>query len=333
MAECVRNTHYNNNAQKERKIIVAKKNAVMTKDAATKPAAKKEAAPKKATAKKPATKKAAVATEATAEAKKAEIRANIEAQIVKFNNAVMLARGKAKDEAKKKADDLCKDYAKESKLDFAAKCRQAADPMTEALRLMYYPRLRVSVKEDKETKLDVMTLVEDVQQIDLDWLHKKIEGGIGVDKSWVSKAERMNMALTEMANSTLGKPVQDVRAVYRIKAEALAEEGFTTGESTGLNAADEGIIADVKKVVGAMIGEAFAEEIKPEVGADGKVSAPKEVSYILMAHTSRDRKGGISTARVNTFVRSLADVCASLRFPDDESKKLKLKVGMQKKQK
>lgn len=282
------------------------------------------------------------AVEAGTTDKLAEIKAEIDALAKQYNNASKLAHGKLMSDAEGKIKKKVDEYATESRLNFGAACRNAANPMAEALRLMFYPIIKATVKEDRDTHLNQMVVDSAERQIDLKWLHGYITDGIGADKTWLSKTAKLNKGLSAMANGALGKPIADFEASYKISAEEDAETGFEVNEATSFDVNNKNVVNDLGIVVKAMIGEVFVEKFAEETGIEVKLSDGKKkkqtlgdvaTAYIIMSHTTRKRGGGIMTAREKTMIEALATLCAYLMYSDDPAKALMLKLGQAKKSK
>lgn len=291
----------------------------------------------------PETVEAVETVEATeAEDKLAAIKAEIDALKRQYDNASKLAHGRLMSDAESKIKKKVEEYATESRQNFGEACRKAANPMAEALRIMFYPVVKARPKENQDTKLNEMEVDFDERQIDLKWLHGYITDGIGADKTWLSKVAKLNKGLSAMANGALGKPVADFEASYKISAEADGEQGFLLNETTAYNTLDSSVANDLGIAVKAMIGEVFLEKFKNPTGVvltldDGnkrnQTLGDVAVAYIVMSHTSRKRGGGISTARERTMIEAMATLCAYLMYTDDPAKALMLKLGQAKKSK
>lgn len=279
----------------------------------------------------------AVPAEITHADKKAVLSSEINALAEKYNQAVKLANGKKIQEYEKLIKEKVDEYKSESRLDFAAECRASSDAMATALKLMSYPVIKTSVKEDKDVGLNLMTVDTADQQIDLEWLHKHLKG-IGVDHSWVSKVKKLNKCLSEAANVSLGAPIADFNAQYKISDEDDAQEGFSMSGSSVNTIKDPELQSDIKLVVSAMIGEQFTADFAEVIIRDKKKSKELTLgdivaSYILKGHTTRKRGGGIQTARPKTMNEIMATVCAKLMYSDDPAKQFQLLLGSKKKQK
>lgn len=270
---------------------------------------------------------------ASVDPKLTELKDEVEALVTKYNNAMKLAHGQLAAKVKEQIDEKVAKYEEESRLDFGYQCREAANPMAKALQLMNYSIIKITVRKDEATKLDLMSWDTAERQIDLIWLHKYIDNGIGCDKTWLAKARKFNKGLSAMANGALGSPIKDFEASYKIDAEANSEEGFKTGEHTGLNAKDKAIRNDIEIIVRAMIGEEFVQKFDTVVTTAKKKSevvtyGDAIASYLLMSHTSRRSNGLISTAREGSFVKALATVCGDLMYAEQPASTLLLKLGM-----
>lgn len=267
----------------------------------------------------------------------ATLSAEVSSLVEKYNQSVRLANGKKMQEYEEKIGEKCDEYKAASRKKFAADCGASSDPMATALKLMTFPILKTSKKKDADSGLQLMEVDTADQQIDLEWLHKHLSG-IGVDHTWVSKVKKLNKCLSEAANVSLGKPIEDFNAQYKISDEDDAQKGFSlSGESVN-SVKDAALQSDIKLVINAMIGseftEGFAEVVIPNKKKAKEVTLGDIIaSYIMKSHTTRKRGGGIQTARQKTMNEIMATVCAKLMYADDPAKQFQLLLGSKKTQK
>lgn len=265
-------------------------------------------------------------------AKKAAIKEKIDELVKKHNVAVKLAHGRMAEEIKSEIDKKVSEYATEARLDFGYKCRKSSNPMAKALQMLTYTVVKTRIKKDDDTKLDLMSAYEDERFIDLMWLHGYIDGGIGVDKSWVSKAVKFNKEMSSMTNNALAKPIKDFEAAYKISSEADAEKGFKSGKGSSINSKDENLMNDVKIVVKAMIGDAKLP-LLDTVLVDAKAKKDKVTygnavaAYLIASHTTRKRGRLIDTTKDKKFVEALAIVCADMMYAEKPGQTLMMKLG------
>lgn len=162
-------------------------------------------------------------------------------------------------------------------------CSEADDPMLEAITRITVEVIRTKDIKEGDLKITKRSIVDAEQEIDLYKLHDFIKGGIGYEKDWFLKVEKLNLLATLCLASDLGYTAEQIKELdcsYAMRD--LAREK----ELKGTLLTKEGKVAAVSKrewlraltdVVQSMIGENYQP-------------INHDVTYLLNCLTSKGKK-------------------------------------------
>lgn len=121
--------------------------------------------------------------------------------------------------------------------------------MLEAVKKMYFETIKI--KEDKKNEPHNLSVEYRDKYIDLSKLNKYVTGGIGADKNWMHRAEKLNLLLTAKvatdidANTDLST-INDCFTMSKIGEEYKVNKNMFSNTR---------ILNELTEVVKAMIGE------------------------------------------------------------------------------
>ena len=178
--------------------------------------------------------------------------------------------------------------------------------MLEAAMTLGFDTITVKSEKEKdasgkETGKTVMVIRDARKRIDPLRLHKRTEGGIGADPSWVALVERLNLLLiaataTKLEATNAAQEKLDFQKLHN--SVAMSEEArklTLAGDKDPIN--DAIIQKDLTKVIEAMIGK-------------GYTASPRMVAYLRAVH----EKGGKESLNVvcttpKSMRQYMLDVC------------------------
>ena len=212
-----------------------------------------------------------------------------------YNDDAELADFKHMKELKEKINEKIAEYNLASETECFAELLKAENPLKAAAEKLRYPAVRVP-EEDNKLVIDTDT----TKAIDPMRLHRKVKGGIGVDKSWHYMVERLNSSIITRRAIELGIDPETIKSSYAIHDEALKLEGFLSDEDPNafdLSAANEHLQKNMQKVVAAMVGE---YEVPMSL-----------VNYILSIYTKKNNRASLEVAAANhRFMKQyMLEVC------------------------
>ena len=212
-----------------------------------------------------------------------EIYSSCKTLAEKRNEHYSFADFTAVKEADDKIDSNVKKYAELSEAECFAQLKAMDKPLVGAATVLTYTVIRPKVTKDKDTKMEHVEIVEAEKIIDILKLHKSTTTGIGEETRWPALIERFNMQLTGRGISQIGIDDKNFSEKYKMSEEASK----VTGLKTGNKSKDSAILADLKMIVKAMLGETEA----------AKVSA-SDVNFLIQTF-SKNGKGVMNVQYAN----------------------------------
>lgn len=177
---------------------------------------------------------------------------------------------------------------------------KAENPMLEAAKTLVFPTVRI--RDEKQEGGGTLRVISDaLRKIDPLRLHKRVEGGIGADKLWWSKVERLNMLATAVAaakmeaQSTSGEKLDLTKIRDTIAMSEEAKKVKMGGEDNVGN--EEIMFADLQSTVDAMLGE-------------GYTASRAALQYLLISHETGGRNSmTVKSVNAKTMRTLMLDVC------------------------
>lgn len=221
-------------------------------------------------------------------AEKATVRAEIDNLVSQYNDSAAYSEFKIMKELEAKISGQVEKYSELAEAECFAEILAAKDPMLEAVKRLTYTS--VKVRDVKDEGVTTRTVEDTEKQIDPLRLHKKAgKDGIGADKNWHLMIEKLNKLMTCARAIELGIDPKDVDSSYSMSEEAAKIECLlseTDPTKYDKNKADEVLLADVQKVVEAMIGAGYS------------VTEPM-VQYLKMVYTKKDTRKSLGVVCAN----------------------------------
>ena len=125
------------------------------------------------------------------------------------------------------------------------------NPMLEAVKQLTFPTIRARDTKQGDEKIPVRVVEEIERPIDLMKLHKATPGGIGADKEWGYKVEKLNFLLTAQKAKDLGIKVKEVNDSFAM-AEISKQIDMGKNPTSKTN-----LLKTLNIVIQAMIGEEY----------------------------------------------------------------------------
>lgn len=162
-------------------------------------------------------------------------------------------------------------------------CSETEDPMIEAIKRITVKIIRTKDVKEGELKITKRSIVDSEQEIDLYKLHNFVKDGIGYEKDWFLKVEKLNLLATLCLASDLGYTASQIK---ELDCSYAMRDLSREKEVKGTLLTKEGKVAAVSKrewlraltdVVQSMMGENY----KP---------INHDVTYLLNCLTSKGKK-------------------------------------------
>ena len=222
--------------------------------------------------------------------KLAELRQTAESAARDYNTALMEKRFDAAHRADEAIADAVGEYNAIARMKCFEHCKSCDDPMLEAVKLLTFEGIAVKEEKRGDDEVPVRTIVERDRPIDLARLDKYC-GGIGADRMWIPKAEKLNCLLTAQRCVDLGISPKVVNDSFEMSAIAKQIDlGKTPTSKTN-------ILRTLQTVVSAMIGD------------DYKVTS-HDVNFLISVYAKKARKALTVVCADHRALRAyLAEIC------------------------
>lgn len=191
-------------------------------------------------------------------------------------------------------EQLVNEYTSIARDECFAALKSTDNPMLEAVKQLTFSTIRIvdkKVGEDKQ-KTPVSSIEDSEKPIDLLKLHKYVGGdGIGADKNWAYKVEKLNFLMTAQKAVDLGinpKAVHDSYAMSEISRDI--DLGKTPTSKTN-------ILKTVQAIVTAMVGEEYK-------------ATSHDVNFLMSVYSRKNRKALTVTCANHKYMRQyMAEIC------------------------
>lgn len=230
-------------------------------------------------------------TKAEITAKKAELRERADKLVKVYNDDIQSGRY---DKAVRVNDAITKivnEYTSVARNECFEECAAAENPMIEAITRLRFTTIATKDTKKGDEKIPVREIIERDKPIDLLKLHKSVEGGIGADKDWSYRAEKLNFLLTAQKAVDLGidpKAIHDSYAMSQIARDL--DMGKTPTSKTN-------ILKVLQTVITAMLGE-------------GVKATSHDVNFLMSVYSRKNRKALTVTCANHKYFRGyIAEIC------------------------
>ena len=214
----------------------------------------------------------------------AEVKAKAEELATLWTESAEFAEYKR---MKRISDDIAEcvaRYAVLSEAQCIAHLLKADNPLKEAAMRLTYPTIKAKpVQVDDESEKEEMQITDAERKIDPVKLNRKADDGVGVNKMWPQMIERLTYACTIRRGVKLGIPADElaqIRDCFAMSKLAAEYDEFQTSKNPNAKnpTSEKVLLADLQKVVDAMIGEG---EVALEL---------KDVSFLDDVFAKKDNK-------------------------------------------
>ena len=233
-------------------------------------------------------------TNAERAAKKAELRKLVEAQVKVYNDAIQSAKFEEAMKANEEIEKAVNEYTSIAREECFEECKAAKNPMLEAITRLTFATIGVKDNKKGEEKIPVRELIDKDRAIDLLKLHKAVDGGIGVEKDWAHKAEKLNFLLTAQKAVDLGVKPEKLTEIHNSYAMSEIARSIDMGKTP---TSKTNLLKTLQSVITAMLGE------------DVKATS-HDVNYLMSVYSKKNRKALTVTCANHKYFRGyLAEIC------------------------
>lgn len=197
----------------------------------------------------------------------------------KYNECAMFNEFRTMKKLDEKIQEVLAKYVELCEAESFRNLREAENPMVAAATMLYFKT--VKIRDAKQDDGSTKRVIEDTTKpIDPLRLHKAVKGGIGADKLWWGRVERLNALLTAATAAQMNAVSADGVKIDVTKIKdtmAMREESkklALKADSDPNN--DELLLHDVQETIDAMLG-------------DGYTATPEMVVFLRKAHERTHR--------------------------------------------
>lgn len=219
--------------------------------------------------------------------------------IVKYQNEKFMNEDvNAAYDFNKDVDDLVKRYTLEAKKACYEKCLATDDPMKEAVIMESFGTITVKSVTDKETDLISVSVIPIDREIDLLDLHRSVKGGIGNDKAWLYKCQKLNYLMAVKVGQAIGD------------SKWLPENLTKTRDSFMMHEIAQAFeFGDADPVSNNQLCKTMTTIIESMVGKVGKAKKA-DIAYLEQCYAKKDRGcRKVQLPNHSTFVKLMKDIC------------------------
>lgn len=221
-----------------------------------------------------------------------ELRASVEEKVKAYNEAFQEKKFDESTKIDAEITEAVNEYTGIVRDMCFEDCKNSADPMLTAVRLLSYVTIGVKDTLEGEAKTPVRSVIDKERQIDLLKLHKYCDG-IGADHNWLYMVEKFNMLLTAQKAVDLGVNPKEINDSY-----AMSE--IARGLDLGKNPASKtNILKTLRGIVAAMLGEEFSNKVTSH-----------DVNFLLSVYSRKSRKALTVTCANHKYMRGyVMEIC------------------------
>jgi len=219
-----------------------------------------------------------------------DLKAEIEVQVIAYNEAIQEKNMEAATAADKVMSEKINEYTGVVRDMCFEDCKNTDNPMLTAVRTLSYVTIGVKDEQKGDDKVPVRSIVEKERQIDLLKLHKYC-GTIGADENWLHIAQKMNFLLTAQKAVDLGI---DPKAINDSYAMSEIAKQFDMGKNP---TSKTNLLKTLQMVVTAMLGDTYK-------------ATSHDVNFLMSVYSKKNRKALTVTCANHRYFRNyLAEVC------------------------
>lgn len=223
---------------------------------------------------------------------KAELREKAEALVKSYNDAIQNGKFDVSAKLNDEIEQTVNEYTSIAREECFSALKMTDDPMLEAIKTLTYPSIRAKDTKQGDEKVPVRTIEDVEKSIDLLKLHKYIgNDGIGKDKEWAYKIEKLNLLMTCQKAVDLGINPKDISDSYAMsEISRQIDMGKTPCSKTN-------ILKTVQSIVTAMIGEEY------------KVTS-HDVNFLMSVYSRKNRAALTVSCANHKYMRQyMAEIC------------------------
>lgn len=228
------------------------------------------------------------------QAKLVELRELAESKTRDYNDALQNGEMDKVAETESDIDDAISEYTGIAELLAFDTCEKSENPMVTAVTMLTFRTIAKKDIKEEGSKVAIRKIDDKEKYIDLAKLHKRINGGIGADKTWIYQVEKLNMCMTAQRAQDLGCSAENLKDINDSYAMSEIAKQVQLGKNPCSNTQ---LLKTLTTIITAMLGEGY----KPN---------SHDVAFLKSVYAKKG-KAALSVACANhkNFRNYIAEVC------------------------
>lgn len=223
-------------------------------------------------------------------AKLAKLEQEVHEFVKKYNEAYQGGKFEDAVKANTEIENRVNEYTSIAREMCFTDCKESADPMMTAIKLLTYQTIAVKDVKKGDDKVPVREVVPKIRNIDLVKLHKFC-GTIGADPQWIHIAQKLNFLMTAKVCTEIGADVKAVNDSYSM-TEIAKQIDMGKNPTSNTN-----LLKSMQTVITAMLG-------------DGYKATSHDVRFMDRAYTKKGRRAlTLVCSNHKNFCGIMAEVC------------------------
>jgi len=228
------------------------------------------------------------------QAKLVELRELAESKTREYNDALQNGEMDKVAETESDIEEAISEYTGIAELLAFDTCEKSENPMVTAVTMLTFRTITKKDIKEEGSKVAIRKIDDKEKYIDLAKLHKRINGGIGADKTWIYQVEKMNMCMTAQRAQDLGCSAENLKDINDSYAMSEIAKQVQLGKNPCSNTQ---LLKTLTTIITAMLGEGY----KPN---------SHDVAFLKSVYAKKG-KAALSVACANhkNFRNYIAEVC------------------------
>lgn len=228
------------------------------------------------------------------QAKLVELRELAESKTSEYNDALQNGEMDKVTKTESEIEEAISEYTGIAEMLAFDTCEKSENPMVTAVTMLTFRTIAKKDIKEEGSKVAIRKIDDKEKYIDLAKLHKRINGGIGADKTWIYQVEKMNMCMTAQRAQDLGCSAENLKDINDSYAMSEIAKQVQLGKSPCSNTQ---LLKTLATIITAMLGEGY----KPN---------SHDVAFLKSVYAKKGKAAlTVACANHKNFRNYIAEVC------------------------
>lgn len=228
------------------------------------------------------------------QAKQAELREIAETKAREWNDALQNGEMDKLTEIETAMEEAITEHTAIAEMLAFDTCEKSENPMVTAVTMLTFRTIAKKDIKEEGSKVAIRKIDDKEKYIDLAKLHKRINGGIGADKTWIYQVEKMNMCMTAQRAQDLGCSAENLKDINDSYAMSEIAKQVQLGKNPCSNTQ---LLKTLTTIITAMLGEGY----KPN---------SHDVAFLKSVYAKKGKAAlTVACANHKNFRNYIAEVC------------------------